>query len=193
MRLDDLYPFVVPHVPQMPLPTVDHHLKVAANEFFSKTLGWQASLDPFVSLPSKSDYELDVPTGAEIVRVFEVVCDEMDYAKECRLLQAEGPVLRFLELPPVGKTVALSVALAPSVGAPMASWAIPDGLSQYRKDIAHGALSSLKALKGDMGESDRFMAMFSARIASVAALVARSRTGARIGRRESRQSVAQFF
>lgn len=192
MKLDDLYPFVLPWVPQMPIPTVDHHLRIAANEFFNRTLAWRADLDSFLSVDAKTDYDLDEPIGSEITKVVEVDCDGRDYAKACQLLQVDGPVLRFLETPPAAKTVVVSAALSPKIGQQSASWAIPDGLSQYRKDIALGALSSLKSLSGDAMESDRYMGKFNARIASVAAFVNLSRTRARMGQGSGR-SAAQFF
>jgi len=190
MKLDDLHPYVVPHVPDLPTPSIEHAMRVAANDFFRRTHAWQESVDPIDTVEGATSYEIAGPTGSEIVKVLVAEADGLDYAKAVKY---RGDLtLEFQEddAPKGGLVLNVTVALSPKVGAVAGSWTLPTSLDQYAQDIANGALSRLLApMQGRREDAAMYGALFSNRINVVGLKVSREFARRRIGR----PAVAQFY
>jgi hypothetical protein len=63
------YPDVLVYVPGCPDPTVDQALRDASIEFFRRTRAWMEWLEPIFTAGALREYELELPTGAEVVRI----------------------------------------------------------------------------------------------------------------------------
>jgi hypothetical protein len=191
MKLADFYPYVVPHVPDLPTPTIDLHVRMAAHEFFRRTHAWQVESDPEVIADGVRDYDLSVPAGAQIVKVLRVVADDRDYAKAVRLI--DGAILRFSAdcLPNTGSSMVVTFAVTPRVGDIGKTWAtFPDHLDDHIQDIALGAIATLLLTTPERkGDATAYGLAFSNRIATVGIKLSRSQTRARLGS----GSAAQFF
>lgn len=189
MKLDDFHPYVIPHVPNLPLPTVEHHLRMAAEEFFRKTHAWQQALDAQLTLADQLVYELDIPAGSQVCKLLEVNVGERDYSKACVL--EEPKLMEFqCDAPQAGMSLEVRVALTPTVGAVTATWSLPDSLAQYAKDIAHGALATLYPMvDGKEGMAPISQAKFNARISTVGFNVSRGHGRKRL----TRAAAANFF
>lgn len=183
MKLEDLHPYVVPYVPDMPTPTVEHHLRIAARDFLRRTHAWQFAADPIAVVADQTEYEIDTPAGVEVAKVLEVLVDDHDYAQACDYSEEVGGlVFQADDLPPPGTAMTVKLALAPAVGVVTANWSIPDALNEYALDISHGALGSLFLMvPGRVEDATRQMLMFNGRINTVGIKVSRGRTRRRPG------------
>lgn len=191
MTLDDLYPFVVPYVPELPLPTVDHHIKAAAQDFFRRTHAWWEDLDTITTTDDTTDYDLASPvTSALIDKVLSVDVEGREYAKACEL--GDG-VLTFHpdDTPAAGQNMDVRAALVPKIViTTTTTWRLPTKLDAYASDIAHGALASLYALiPGKAGEAAGKGLLFTNRVNVVGIKATRAYTRKRAGS----SSAAQFF
>lgn len=190
MKLADLYPYVVPHVPDMPLPSVDLHIRRAAREFFENTHAWSQALDPFTYTDTTTAYELAGPSGVDVVKVQEVMADGDDYARAVTFL--DGLTLTFdaFASPRNGAEVVATVALAPRVGDLAKAWSLPTELDRFVSDIAYGALAfALLTVDGRREDAATNGLLFKDRINTVGIQASR----AWAARRLTRTSTAQLF
>ena len=72
------YPFVEPDVLGCPAPVIDHALIHASREFFERTRAWTAYQDPVVTLANMLDYEFELDSGIEIVKVLRATINGLD-------------------------------------------------------------------------------------------------------------------
>lgn len=190
MKLADLYPFVVPHVIDMPIPLVDLHIRKAATEFFRRTHAWQLDLDSFAFEEGKVSYDLGGPTGADVVKVLSVLANGDDYVKATKFV--DGLTLVFDEhtSPQAAAQVTARVALTPRVGDITKGWSLPSELDQYAWDIAQGAIAYALATKpGGLQEASQYASEFRTRISTVGIKASREFASTRI----SKPSTVQHF
>ncbi|GAB3359077.1 MULTISPECIES: hypothetical protein [Giesbergeria] len=188
----DFYPDLLVHLPACPLPTADFALRRAAQEFLSRTRLWREWLDAVRVVNNVREYDLEVPTGATVVRI-----------EQCTVNGQPMPVLSHNGLPfnyqeaaapvagivsrdretfhltrplPAGSLVATEVSLMPS----HSSKGIPNDLfAQHAEDIVAGAKHRLflipAFLNGDLSMSAK--AVFEAAIAAKTVVAWRGATG----------------
>lgn len=188
MKLSDLYPYVVPHVPDMALPSVDLHIRAAAREFFERTHAWSVELDPFTFVEGTLRYDLGGPNGADVVKVQEVKANEADYAKAVRFL--DGLTLVFDEgaTPQNNAVVTATVALTPRVGDLAKTWTLPTELDKFIPDLANGALAfALATVDGKERKAAGYGLMFSNSIATIGVQASRDWAARRLTKRSTVQ------
>lgn len=187
MKLDDLYPLVLPFVPELPLPTVDQHIKLAAQEFYRRSHAWRETLDPITLVADQSDYDVDSPvSGARIEKLLSARVDDAEYAKAVAIYDG---IMSFLDdtAPATGELV-VTVAMAPVITG--SSWTLPAKLDEHAHDISLGALASLYTVIPGKGEQAMVMAgRFNDRIQAVGIKTQRGKARQRLGS----GSAAQFF
>lgn len=135
-----------------PQPVAEAKTRQAAIEFFKRTRAWVEWLDPVTSMAGAVEYDLDLPTGSDVVRVEKSTVDgtpiditsyrDAPYDWTRLDLESQGLVSRDLKTFRLGQAVAadltiqVQVVLTPS----RASIGIPDDLfDRYVDDIVHGA------------------------------------------------------
>lgn len=152
---DTFYPRVLPDVIGCPEPTVDLALLDTARDFFQFTKAWREDLEATVLAATVSDYEFEVPTGAELVQA-----EDATLAGRCiRILLAttlqdrvsnngqrgiqviDTTQFRVLPTPAEsGAELVIAAVLMPSETAT----GLPEEMADaYRLEIANGALARL--------------------------------------------------
>jgi hypothetical protein len=188
MKLSDLYPYVVPHVPDMPLPSVDLHIRMAAREFFERTHAWSVSLDTFTYLDGKTQYDLGGPNGADVVKVQEVEANEGDYSKAVTFVDGLTLVFDPNAAPQNNAVVSTTVALAPRVGDLAKTWSLPAELDRFVTDIAPGALANaLATIDGKENKAAMHRTMFKDAMLTVGIQASRAWTAKRLTKRSTLQ------
>ncbi len=154
-------PYLAPYAAACPNPLLEAEARRAAIRFFRRTRAWVEWLDPVQSMEGKAEYDLDVPTGADVVRVERAtlggnplpVLSFRDIPKDFAssdlasqgLLSANRKTFVLGNAVVAGLTLQVQVALAPSLSAT----GLPDDLFElHGLDIANGALSTILALPG---------------------------------------------
>lgn len=198
----DLYPFVLPAAPEAPNPTVDHALRLAAQEFCERTLAWDAWLDPVPLTTSIQEYDFDIGSTEEVVKLLGATLAGNDF-----------PVISVNDLPAEWKAhpganrgvftqnrrslwvvpaqsgqLAARVALKPS----NTGTGVSDELfAHYANDIATGAKAHLLAIPRqpftDIVLAEQARQIFYSRCFTVARQVEKSFS------RTPRRTVARFF
>lgn len=155
------YPDLVPAVPGCPDPMLEKQTRFAAIEFLRRTRAWVEWLDPATSIAGLSEYDFDLPAGADVARVERATLDGIavqilsfhdaphDWTRKD--MADQGLVSRDRKTFRLGNAVAASLliqvqaALVPSRLAP----GLPDDLfERYNTEISAGALSKLLAIPG---------------------------------------------
>ncbi len=182
----ELHPEVLPYVPGCPDPMLDQEIRSAAIEFFRRTRVWGEWLDPVYAASSLREYDLEVPTGSEVVRIEQAT-------RNGALLEIEGfrsvptdPAQRAVDGPlsittsdrvtvwlsqgvATGDRVQMRVSLMPS----RTSTGIADTLfGQYRDAMADGARHRLLRVPGPLHkprEAEEARLLFEAAIARTSA------------------------
>lgn len=78
MKIEDLYPYVVPDLPGCPDETLRQAFVLTAIDFCQKTLVWNEIADAVQLVDGVSDYDIDYPSGAIAQTVTGVWCGEME-------------------------------------------------------------------------------------------------------------------
>lgn len=65
---DAFHPYILIDVPGAAVPLVNQKLCLAAREFCERTAAWEELSDP-VAVVEGVEYDIDIPTGAELVRI----------------------------------------------------------------------------------------------------------------------------
>jgi hypothetical protein len=184
MKWLDFSPYVLPYVIGCPDPTLEMHARLAAIEFFRRTLSWREVLD---AIPAEGSelVELEAPMQTQIIKVKSVSVDGRDFplvetthGSELSRTDAgrefaftrDNRTLVIYPIQAIGTPVVVEAALAPSI----TSSTLPDALAQHHmQDIAHGAIASLKRFSGqpftDPNGAQEQQALFERRISAVAA------------------------
>lgn len=184
MRWFDFGPYVLPYVIGCPEPTLEQHAKLAAIEFFRRTLSWRAVLDA-VSTDGSAVVELEIPLQSQMVKIKSVSVDgrafalvETAHGMELSLASPgsefvfthDNLTLSVYPLQKSGTQVVVECALAPI----LTSTSIADAVAlAHVQDIAHGAIASIARIPGqvftDPNNSQAQQMLFERRIATVAA------------------------
>lgn len=191
----DLLPYVLPYVPGVPDATAVHHIRNAAIDFCRRTLAWQMEIDPIegFEVPATdgvaTEFTMSPPAESEIVKLLSVAVDddpiEVVEASKGVAFRRRGThtdlaftrdrkTLAVYPAPEAGTVIHVEAALRPSDDAT----GLPDEFADlYRQDIAKGAVASLLLMPkqdwSDPGTGADLMRMFSDRIGTVGAQVAR--------------------
>lgn len=184
MKWSDFSPYVLPYVTGCPEPVMEQHVKLAAIEFFRRTLSYRQVLDP-VTTDGTALVPLDAPMQTQIIKIKSVTVGDHDFplvetshglelsrthpGREFAFTQ-DGRTLVVYPIQPAGIQVIAEAAVAPSV----TSTTLDDAQAmQHMQDIAHGAVASIKRIPGqpfsDLAGSPVHQAMFEARVSTVAA------------------------
>ncbi|AVR89020.1 hypothetical protein [Thauera aromatica] len=161
--LSALYPYIIPHVPNMPEMAIDRALVDAAIEFCRQSLAWQQRTDPIQLIPGVREYDVDV-IGCEPVRVLAAVIvgdraldrrpmaslDLPEAGEPTGFVQPVPRLIELAETPVRADSLVLRVAVEPSMSATV----LDDQLVRYwREPIAAGALMRLLLQQGDMSRA----------------------------------------
>jgi len=65
----DWHPLLAPWVRGCPYPMMDQEVQAAADEFCRRTRVWCEWLEPTVTAANLREYDLEIPTGADVVRI----------------------------------------------------------------------------------------------------------------------------
>ena len=68
MKWLDFSPYVLPYVIGCPDPTMEMHARLAAIEFFRRTLSWREVLDAVLT-DGTERVELELPSGAQVIKI----------------------------------------------------------------------------------------------------------------------------
>lgn len=200
----DLYPFVLPAAPEAPNPTVDHALRLAAQEFCERTRAWDVWLAPQNTVLDDQDYSFTTEAGQDVVKLLQAtlagdalpVLSVNDLPADWKanpgalrgMFTQDRKTFWILPPPAAGIAVATRVALKPSHDAT----GISDELfAHYAQDIATGAKAHLLAIPRqpftDIVLAEQARQIFDSRCFSVARQVEKSFS------RTPRRTVARFF
>jgi hypothetical protein len=161
--LSALYPYVVPHFPNVPELAVDRAILDGAIQFCRDSLVWQENTDPIYVIAGVAEYDVEPVSNAEPIRVLAAVkADEhldrallagSDIAKIGEVTGFVQPIPRIVRLvstPEEGASIVLRVALEPKDTAPT----LDDGLVRYwREPIAAAARQRLALTYGDINQA----------------------------------------
>lgn len=204
MKFTDFEPFVLPHVPHVGMDVVAHNVKVAAVEFFARTLVWQALLDPITTVADVTEYDLDLEPNTDLAKLLSVWVGDQDYTIDSAVRsnhrRRDGSPYRLawtvnrcdLRIEPAaaaGKGLVAEVAMKPSI---LTATEFPDEFGEFTQDIANGALGVLLSMPGEhmnLNLAQAHRAMFNGRIATVHARVSKGFSKAR----PSRYDTANFY
>jgi hypothetical protein len=153
----DFYPDILPDVIGCPIPTVDHHLKRAAQKFCAGTHVWKVWLADVTTLADTTVYTIPLPTESELMRMERATLDGRDIIitteaslpsdwqtypagiSDC-IFTTDRKNLTLITVKAAGLILKLQVVVKPSDAAA----GIEDYLfDQYAQDIARGAMASL--------------------------------------------------
>lgn len=184
MKWLDFSPYVLPYAFGCPDPTMEQHVRLAAIEFFRRTLAWREVLEA-VQADGTERVEVEAPSQTQIIKIKSVAVDGQEFplveTSHGMALSRESPgrefafthdgrTLSVYPLQALGASVVVDAALAPSFNAT----ALPDALAQqHMQDIAHGAIASIKRIPGqaftDPNGAQEQQALFDRRIGTVVA------------------------
>ena len=188
MKWSDFSPFVLPYVIGCPQPVMDQHVKLAAMEFFRRTLAYRQVLEP-VETEGTADVTLETPADTQIIKIksvtvggYEFPLVEATHGLELArttpgrelAFTLDGRTLVVYPIQLAGVEVVIDAALTPSITAN----ALDDTqATQYMQDIAQGAIASLKRIPNqtfsDLAGAPMHQAMFESRVSTIAAKYAR--------------------
>lgn len=198
---------ILPHVPQCPVPLIEHELKRAAQVFFQESRAWQEQLTPITIFAGFSEVTIPMNgTDQELVRVESArwngkpieprAADDMDQSYTDDWRDHSGPPEAFIQITPgvmtlypvptEAGTLSLRVSVRPSESAT----GIPDDLAaRFRDQLAMGAKARLMLYQGkpwsapDMGLA--LSGAFASSIEKAASAMARSYSNGRVKSRAS--------
>lgn len=75
MNIEDLYPYLLPEVPDCPDETLRHAVVLTAIDFCKETQAWNEIADAVTLVDGTADYDIDYPTGSVAATVLGVWCD----------------------------------------------------------------------------------------------------------------------
>lgn len=188
MQWSEFAPYVMPYVVGVPQPTLELHARLATIEFCRRTLCDTRTLEP-LRTDGTALIEMEAEPQTQIIKVKAVAVDGKEWTlvdasqgKSSSRLQLAGDyvftqdnrTLQLFPVPVAGLLVEVDAALAPSIDAST----LPDALGQqFIQDIAHGVVGNIKMIPGqpfsDPAGAERERSLFSARMATIAAKVAR--------------------
>lgn len=184
---------LMPRVMGCPVPLANKELRNSAFEFFERTRAWRQWLDWFIAAEGVRQYDIDLPDGAQVVRIekatrdgkplkiegaFALDKDPYEHAGSTQGLSSVDRTSIMLSSEPVaGSVIQLQASLAPSETAT----GIPDHLAAHYTDaIVAGALFRLRTIPNttfaNVDSAAVDIAKFQSEIGRVSALVWRTHT-----------------
>ena len=156
MRLESLFPLVLPEVSGCPHPALMLHLALAGQRFCVETGAWVVMADEQITSKGLTEYDVEAVTDAMAVRVRDVWLDgallspvraTAAFGQECAVRgythYDDRQVLRLAGSPVAGQKLVMRVVLAPMT----TSTTLPDALAlRYQGAIASGAKASLMVM-----------------------------------------------
>jgi hypothetical protein len=189
MLLSEFYPYVLPYVMGCPLPTVDHHVRLAAMEFCKRTSCWQKTLDAVSCNGTDNLIEMDQEAGQQIIKVKAVAVGGINWplvdsidgldlvrsgSQQSFCFTQDNKMLQIHPLQVAGIAVQVDAVLSPS----RTATTIDDVIgNDYVQDMAHGAVASIQRIPAqDFTDPNSAIAeqqQFNNRISTIAAKVSR--------------------
>lgn len=160
--LASFYPYILPECMGAPIPLVDSAILRATREFCTHSTAWRVDLDPVPLANSISDYDLDLPTGSQLVVILDVKLDGtplwpiegtdgIEVTGSTSQPRYTQQTLDQIHLTPepaglaTGAALSVRAALKPTLDAT----SIEDFLfDEYVEDLARGAKAILKRIGG---------------------------------------------
>jgi hypothetical protein len=189
MKWDEFSPYVMPYVIGCPIPTMVHHVKMAAIEFFRRTAAYSRTLDTSYTYGQASIDIEPLDSQTKISRLLSVTVDGRDFdllePGDGKRLMTDESTREFaftndlltLTINPLQARqipVVIDAVLVPRMDAATLS---DEVAPLYAQDIAYGALSAIQRLPNqkftNANEASVNFTIFNSRIATVAAKVSR--------------------
>jgi hypothetical protein len=206
IALDDRLSYVLPYVNGAPASTVRFHLRQAAVQFCRRTLIWQATLDPVLTVVNQDTYPIPLPDDSRLVNImrFRVAeqCDSelltpaqgrwqrahQHYSNADGVYTEDRLNFTVVPMPKIaGQAMVMDVALCPTEDALEIPQFIAD---QYIQDIALGAIGTIAAIPrqsfSDPNQAASYTTQFNNAISRVARIVSK-------GSAQSKQRVRGHF
>lgn len=156
MNIDELYPYVLPHVLGCPNPVMAHHIRLAAIEFCNKTRWHEDECLPINDGIGRVRLQTD--SHIEVSNISKVYVDGREYSNKTSrsgfgLLNSgsveqfycvlgSGQVLAINPAPTSNATVRVVASFRPTISAT----ALDGALDEWREGIASGAVHRIAAL-----------------------------------------------
>jgi hypothetical protein len=188
MQWSEFNPYVLPYVMGASNPLIEQHVRLASIDWCRRTACHQASMDPLISFGS-SELEMEADTGLKIIKIKAVAVDGKNYylvdsVGGLLMVRSQSPeefcftrdnkTLHVYPAPVAGITVVVDAILTPTITATSLDDIVG---ADYLQDIALGAIASLQRVPGqpfsDLNSSAVMQGQYQARVASIAAKVAR--------------------
>lgn len=186
MKWEDFGPFVLPYVAGCPLPTMVHHVRLAAIEFCKRTKCWTRNIGPVAAL---DPHLVEISPESPNARILAIEWVTVDGAERpvlsadtglAKSLQPSSDKFSFSEdfsllcvypAMAVGAQVVTRVAMMPKLTANE----LPVDLEGYTQHIANGAIASIMRIPGQpfTGPAGDFEAPFRDEIRTESARLAR--------------------
>lgn len=163
MKLTDFLPYVLPEVPGCPQITATRAIRDAVIEFCTKSDVYMAEPQSLVLIPNVTEYDIDVPAGAEVNHVTKLLrqgrpLDKLPYFDAIEKLdgaqagstpsyyaQSDNNTLIVGPVPSEREKLTLLFTLKPTAKAS----SIPDTIGlEHRDTIVSGALFRLQMMAG---------------------------------------------
>lgn len=142
MTINDLVDSLIIEVPGCPLPTIRDMLRWAQRELCSEGNAWIVSDGPVVVGANTPFAEVDVPSGAETLRIIRLLQDGRELKPGVDFRQNASNGVEFLRSVPQSVTVLGAIACRPAYGKDMPA----ELLSRWAEALLDGARSRLLAL-----------------------------------------------
>lgn len=195
MQWSEFQPYVLPYVIGCPDPVLEHHARLASIEFCRRTGCLTQVLAPIATDGVSHAVALNPGAGLQVLKLKSVTVDAQpwtlattEHGHELADAQrlddfafASGDAeLQVHPLQAAGLDVVARVVLAPT----MTAATCPDDLLPYLQDIAHGATASLMLIPAQTftnpAHAQQEQAAFNARVATLAAKMARGNSSAKM-------------
>jgi len=142
MTLNDLVDSLIIEVPGCPLPTIRDMLRWAQRELCAEGNAWIVSDGPVVVGANTPFAEVDVPSGAETLRIIRLLQDGRALKPGLDYRQTGSNGVEFLRAVPPSNTLLGAIACRPAYGRDMPA----ELLSRWAEALLDGARSRLLAL-----------------------------------------------
>lgn len=189
-------PYVLPFVVGCPIPTLEHHARLAAIDWCRRTLVLQRDLDPVLADGSTHAVAIEAPAGYTTIRALAVAVDGTErelvtprigqqFSRSNHpgdfVWTGDNLTLQVYPLEKAGAEVVVTVALMPSLED---SPGLDDDVAmEYADDISLGIIARIARVPkqefSDLGLSVDHQARYEARRSTVAAKVARGLSAAK--------------
>jgi hypothetical protein len=191
-------PYVLPFVPNVPLPTFEQMTRLACIEFCRRTLIWTETLPEVITDIDTDFYELDRPDESTVIKALSISLDGQpvsiktyteglamlrDWSLQCgqsAFLDTESRLHMVPIATEAGLTIMVDAALAPTEDGTV----LPGLLLEYKETIGKGALARIYDIPDttwyNEAQAYKKQAEFDNRIQTMALRVSRGFSSAKI-------------